>query len=164
VLGVCCGEFFDVADLFRNHWHAKRGADPHLRDFSMLVRRNAENRFQGYSSLLATGFECPTAEDPYQGMGPAITTERLSVRAAGSKVSLRPAGRRLGAFAGAVPGIDLFQMDDRWHARMALKLHVTRRLTLRAWEALKTAEGAVVPIAGPSAEGPTAAAVGRGRR
>jgi 3-oxoacyl-[acyl-carrier protein] reductase len=65
--------------------------------------------------------------------------------------------------AGAVPGIDLFQMtDEQWTAGMELKLHGARRLTLRAWEALKVAKGAVVLIAGNTAEVPTAplAAVG----
>ena len=47
--------------------------------------------------------------------------------------------------AGAVPQIDLFEMsDEHWDDGMALKLHGARRLTLRAWEALKAARGAVV--------------------
>jgi NAD(P)-dependent dehydrogenase (short-subunit alcohol dehydrogenase family) len=65
--------------------------------------------------------------------------------------------------AGAVPGIDLFQMaDQQWSAGMELKLHGARRLTLRAWEALKVTKGAVVLMAGNAAEVPTAsgAAVG----
>ena len=65
--------------------------------------------------------------------------------------------------AGAVPGIDLFQMtDEQWHAGMELKLHAARRLTLRAWEALKASKGAVVLIAGNSAEVPTASAAAVG--
>jgi NAD(P)-dependent dehydrogenase (short-subunit alcohol dehydrogenase family) len=45
---------------------------------------------------------------------------------------------------------------------MALKLHGARRLTLRAWEALKSANGAVVFTSGNSAQFPKApyAAVG----
>jgi 3-oxoacyl-[acyl-carrier protein] reductase len=65
--------------------------------------------------------------------------------------------------AGAVPQIDLFEMtDEQWNDGMALKLHGARRLTLRAWEALKAARGAVVLISGNSAEFPKApyAAVG----
>jgi 3-oxoacyl-[acyl-carrier protein] reductase len=65
--------------------------------------------------------------------------------------------------AGAVPGIDLFQMsDEQWNVGMELKLHGARRLTLRAWDALKASKGAVVLIAGNTAEVPTAstAAVG----
>jgi len=65
--------------------------------------------------------------------------------------------------AGAVPQIDLFEMsDEHWDDGMALKLHGARRLTLRAWDALKAARGAVVLISGNSAEFPKApyAAVG----
>jgi 3-oxoacyl-[acyl-carrier protein] reductase len=65
--------------------------------------------------------------------------------------------------AGAVPGIDLFEMTDaQWGAGMELKLHGARRITLRAWEALKAAKGSVVLMAGNAAEIPTAstAAVG----
>jgi 3-oxoacyl-[acyl-carrier protein] reductase len=48
--------------------------------------------------------------------------------------------------AGAVPQIDLFEMTDaQWEDGMALKLHGARRLTMRAWEALKASKGAVVP-------------------
>ncbi len=65
--------------------------------------------------------------------------------------------------AGAVPGIDLFQMaDEQWDAGMELKLHGARRLTLRAWEALKATKGAVVLMAGNSAEAPTASAAAVG--
>jgi 3-oxoacyl-[acyl-carrier protein] reductase len=65
--------------------------------------------------------------------------------------------------AGAVPGIDLFQMTDmQWTAGAELKLHGARRLTLQAWDALKASKGAVVFMAGVAAEIPTtgAAAVG----
>jgi 3-oxoacyl-[acyl-carrier protein] reductase len=65
--------------------------------------------------------------------------------------------------AGAVPGIDLFDMtDDQWSKGMELKLHGARRLTLRAWEALKAAKGAVILMAGNTAEVPTAAAAAVG--
>lgn len=65
--------------------------------------------------------------------------------------------------AGAVPGVDLFQMTDaQWNAGMELKLHGARRITLRAWEALKAAGGSVVLIAGNAAEMPTAAAAAVG--
>jgi len=65
--------------------------------------------------------------------------------------------------AGAVPGIDLFQLtDEQWNTGLELKLHGARRLTLHAWEALKATKGAVVLMAGNTAEVPTAstAAVG----
>ncbi|HEY4318919.1 MAG TPA: SDR family oxidoreductase [Herbaspirillum sp.] len=54
--------------------------------------------------------------------------------------------------AGAVPQIDLFDMSDaQWDDGMALKLHGARRLTLRAWDALKASKGAVVLTSGNSA-------------
>jgi 3-oxoacyl-[acyl-carrier protein] reductase len=60
--------------------------------------------------------------------------------------------------AGAVPGLDLFEMSDaQWDESMALKFHGARRLTLRAWDALKQSQGAVVLISGSSADVPTAA-------
>lgn len=65
--------------------------------------------------------------------------------------------------AGAVPQIDLFEMDDaQWDAGLALKLHGARRLTIAAWPALKQAKGAVVLMSGNSAIFPKApyAAVG----
>jgi 3-oxoacyl-[acyl-carrier protein] reductase len=65
--------------------------------------------------------------------------------------------------AGAVPQIDLFEMDDaQWAAGLALKLHGARRLTLAAWTSLKAAKGSVVFMSGNSAVFPKAsyAAVG----
>jgi 3-oxoacyl-[acyl-carrier protein] reductase len=54
--------------------------------------------------------------------------------------------------AGAVPQIDLFEMtDSQWEDGMALKLHGARRLTVRAWDALKASEGSVVFISGAAA-------------
>jgi 3-oxoacyl-[acyl-carrier protein] reductase len=57
--------------------------------------------------------------------------------------------------AGAVPQIDLFEMTDaQWEDGMALKLHAARRLTIRAWDALKASQGAVVFISGSAALDP----------
>lgn len=57
--------------------------------------------------------------------------------------------------AGAVPQIDLFEMTDaQWDDGMALKLHGARRLTIRAWEALKASDGSVVLISGSAALDP----------
>ncbi|MGA7853168.1 MAG: SDR family oxidoreductase [Candidatus Acidiferrales bacterium] len=54
--------------------------------------------------------------------------------------------------AGAVPQIDLFEMTDaQWDDGMALKLHGARRLTIRAWDALKASQGSVVFISGSAA-------------
>jgi 3-oxoacyl-[acyl-carrier protein] reductase len=65
--------------------------------------------------------------------------------------------------AGAVAGLDVFQMtDEQWNAGMELKFHCARRLTIRAWQALKKAKGSVVFISGNAAVilKPGAAAVG----
>jgi len=57
--------------------------------------------------------------------------------------------------AGAVPQIDLFEMTDaQWEDGMALKLHGARRLTVRAWDALKASNGSVVLISGSAALDP----------
>lgn len=49
----------------------------------------------------------------------------------------------------AVPQVDLFEMTDvQWEDGLALKLHGARRLTIRAWDALKASKGAVVLISG----------------
>jgi 3-oxoacyl-[acyl-carrier protein] reductase len=65
--------------------------------------------------------------------------------------------------AGAVPGLDVFNMSDaQWDGAMALKFHGARRLTLRAWEALRAAHGSVVFISGNAAETPKAGAAAVG--
>src|SRR5271157_2169338 len=57
--------------------------------------------------------------------------------------------------AGAVPQIDLFEMTDaQWDDGLALKLHGARRLTVRAWDALKASSGSVVLISGSAALDP----------
>jgi 3-oxoacyl-[acyl-carrier protein] reductase len=57
--------------------------------------------------------------------------------------------------AGAVPQIDLFEMtDEQWYAGMELKLHGARRLTIRAWDALKISKGSVVFMSGSAALDP----------
>ena len=65
--------------------------------------------------------------------------------------------------SGAVPQIDLFEMtDEQWDGGLAVKFHGARRLTLRAWDALKESNGSVVFTSGNSAVTPKApyAAVG----
>jgi len=65
--------------------------------------------------------------------------------------------------AGAVPGTDLFEMtDDQWNVGAELKLHGARRLTIRAWDALKASKGAVVLMSGASGQVPTASAAAVG--
>ena len=57
--------------------------------------------------------------------------------------------------AGAVPQIDLFEMtDEQWRAGMELKLHGARRVTMRAWKALKESKGSVVFMSGSAALDP----------
>ncbi len=57
--------------------------------------------------------------------------------------------------AGAVPQIGLFEMTDQeWYAGMELKLHGARRLTIRAWDALKANKGSVVFMSGSAALDP----------
>lgn len=57
--------------------------------------------------------------------------------------------------AGAVPQIDLFEMtDEQWYGGMELKLHGARRLTIRAWDALKASQGSVVFMSGSAALDP----------
>jgi 3-oxoacyl-[acyl-carrier protein] reductase len=51
--------------------------------------------------------------------------------------------------AGAVPQIDLFEMtDEQWQSGAELKLHGARRLTMRAWGALRASQGSVVFMSG----------------
>jgi 3-oxoacyl-[acyl-carrier protein] reductase len=65
--------------------------------------------------------------------------------------------------AGAVPGLDLFQMtDEQWEGAFALKFHGARRLTLAAWPALKASHGAVVFTSGNAADMPKAASAAVG--
>src|SRR5580692_8621294 len=62
--------------------------------------------------------------------------------------------------AGAVPQIDLFEMTDaQWDDGMALKFHGARRLTIKAWDALKVSKGSVVLLSGLAAVAATNAAI-----
>jgi 3-oxoacyl-[acyl-carrier protein] reductase len=57
--------------------------------------------------------------------------------------------------AGAVPQVELFEMtDEQWTAGMELKFHGARRLTIRAWEALKKSRGSVIFMSGSAALDP----------
>jgi 3-oxoacyl-[acyl-carrier protein] reductase len=65
--------------------------------------------------------------------------------------------------AGAVPGLDVFQMTDaQWDDGLAVKFHGARRLTLEAWDALKASGGSVVFVSGNAAVVPRAAAAAVG--
>jgi 3-oxoacyl-[acyl-carrier protein] reductase len=57
--------------------------------------------------------------------------------------------------AGAVPQMNVLEMTDaQWDDGMALKFHGARRLTIRAWDALKTSNGSVVLMSGSAAFAP----------
>ena len=45
--------------------------------------------------------------------------------------------------------------DEAWKAGMELKLHGARRLTIRAWDALKQTNGSVVFMSGSAALDPS---------
>ena len=48
----------------------------------------------------------------------------------------------LANIAGAVAGLDVFEMtDEQWNRGMELKFHGARRLTIHAWDALKGSKG-----------------------
>ena len=119
-------------------------------DFSgiVLAARNKDELEQAAAEVNATGAEslvCPVdLREP--------TSAEALVRA-----TLDRFGRidALLNIAGAVPQIDLFEMTDaQWDDGAALKLHGARRLTIRAWDALKASNGSVVLISGSAALDP----------
>lgn len=128
------------------------------KDFSavVLVARNTEKLHETAAQVKANGSV------------PLVIGLDLSEPSAADTVvaqTLEKLGRidALVNIAGAVPQIDLFEMtDQQWDAGMALKLHGARRLTIRAWQALKDSRGSVVLTSGNSALFPKAgyAAVG----
>ncbi len=65
--------------------------------------------------------------------------------------------------AGAVPQRDMFALtDEQWDDGLSLKFHSARRLTIAAWDALRSSNGSVAIMSGTSAYMPKAslAAVG----
>ena len=120
------------------------------REFSAvaLVARNKEE------------LEGTAAEVKANGAEPLICTVDLREPESASvvvKSTLDRFGRidALLNIAGAVPQIDLFEMSDaQWEDGLALKLHGARRLTVRAWDALKASSGSVVLISGSAALDP----------
>lgn len=128
------------------------------KDFSavVLVARNLEKLNETAALVKAAGAE------------PLVIDLNLSDDTAADIVvsrTLEKFGRidALLNIAGDVPQIDLFDMTDaQWDAGMALKFHGARKLTLRAWQALKESKGSVVLTSGNSAMVPKApyAAVG----
>jgi len=120
------------------------------RDFSavVLAARNADELQQTAAAVKSAGAE------------PLVRAIDLRQPAAAETLvqdTLGSFGRidALLNIAGAVPQIDVFEMTDtQWEDGMALKLHGARRLTIRAWDALKAARGSVVFMSGSAALDP----------
>jgi 3-oxoacyl-[acyl-carrier protein] reductase len=128
------------------------------RDFScvVLAARSGERLDDVAAAVKSASAEALVVEGD---LGHAKTADTVIERA------LEAFGRidALVNVAGAVPGLDVFEMnDEQWDGAMALKFHGARRLTLRAWEALKAAGGSVVFISGNAAETPKAGAAAVG--
>jgi 3-oxoacyl-[acyl-carrier protein] reductase len=120
------------------------------RDFSavVLVARNKDELRRTAADIQATGAESLIC---------AVDLREPQSAAVVVKSALDRFGRidALLNIAGAVPQIDLFDMNDaQWDDGMALKLHGARRLTIRAWDALKASNGSVVLISGSAALDP----------
>jgi 3-oxoacyl-[acyl-carrier protein] reductase len=120
------------------------------RDFSavVLAARNAEALKEVAAAVKAAGAE---------PLSCALDLSQVEASQTLVKTTLDRFGRidALLNIAGAVPQIDLFEMtDEQWKAGMELKLHGARRLTIRAWEALKQANGSVVFMSGSAALDP----------
>jgi 3-oxoacyl-[acyl-carrier protein] reductase len=120
------------------------------RDFSavVLAARNQDELQKTSAAVNATGAKSLIcALDLRDPQSPEILV----------KAALERFGRidALLNIAGAVPQIDLFEMTDaQWEDGMSLKLHDARRLTIRAWDALKASSGSVVFISGSAALDP----------
>ena len=120
------------------------------RDFSavVLVARNGDALREVAETVEAAGAKAVSiALDLSQLEAPEIVV----------KTTMERCGRidALLNIAGAVPQIDLFEMtDEQWYAGMELKFHGARRLTIRAWEALKASRGSVVFMSGGAALDP----------
>ncbi|HEY4359067.1 MAG TPA: SDR family oxidoreductase [Acidobacteriaceae bacterium] len=120
------------------------------RDFSaiVLVARSAEALEEVASEVKQAGAEAlPLALDLSQVEASYTVVQRTMERFGRIDALLN--------IAGAVPQIDLFEMtDEQWKAGMELKLHGARRLTIRAWDALKAGKGSVVFMSGSAALDP----------
>jgi len=120
------------------------------RDFSavVLAARKAKELEEVAAAVKEAGAEpLPLALDLSQIEAPAIVIGKTLERFGRIDALLN--------IAGAVPQIDLFEMtDEQWNAGMELKLHGARRLTIRAWEALKLSKGSVVFMSGSAALDP----------
>jgi 3-oxoacyl-[acyl-carrier protein] reductase len=120
------------------------------RDFSavVLVARDKENLEKTATKVKSVGAEAKTfALDLRQPQSAEIIVEQTLERFGRIDALLN--------IAGAVPQIDLFEMTDaEWDDGLALKFHGARRLTMRAWDALKISNGSVVLMSGSAAFAP----------
>lgn len=102
------------------------------------------------------------------GAEPLVFARDLRQRDAAAAIvaATRDAFGRIDAvacIAGAVAQVDLFALtDEQWDDGLALKFHSARRLTIAAWNALRSSHGSVAITSGTSAYTPKAslAAVG----
>jgi len=120
------------------------------RDFSviLLVARDKDKLEQTASDVRSAGAEAMIFDLDLREPQSAETVVKSTLERFG-RIDV------LLNIAGAVPQIDLFEMTDaQWDDGMALKFHGARRLTLRAWDALKISNGSVVFISGSAAFGP----------
>jgi 3-oxoacyl-[acyl-carrier protein] reductase len=128
------------------------------RDFSalVLVARNRSKLEETASAVRAARAEALVIDLDLAESTAAATVVEQTLSAFGRIDALLN-------IAGAVPGLDVFQMmDDQWDAGLALKLHAARRLTVQAWDALRVSQGAVVFMSGNAAVTPRAAAAAVG--
>src|SRR5580658_2868206 len=120
------------------------------RDFSavVLAARNAKELEEVAAAVKEVGADAlPLALDLSQTEAPKTVVDTTLARFGRIDALLN--------IAGAVPQIDLFEMtDEQWRAGMELKLHGARRLTIKAWDALKESKGSVVFMSGSAALDP----------
>jgi 3-oxoacyl-[acyl-carrier protein] reductase len=120
------------------------------RDFSavVLVARDKENLEMAASEITSMGAKAMVfAVDLRVPRSAETVIERTLERFGRIDALLN--------IAGAVPQIDLFQLTDaQWDDGMALKFHGARRLTIQAWDALKSSQGSVVLMSGNAALDP----------
>jgi 3-oxoacyl-[acyl-carrier protein] reductase len=120
------------------------------RDFSAvaLAARNADELKEVANAVRSAGAE-PLVLD--------LDLSKVDAADTVVKTTLERFGRidALLNIAGAVPQIDLFEMtDEQWRSGMELKLHGARRLTIRAWAALKQSKGSVIFMSGSASLDP----------
>jgi 3-oxoacyl-[acyl-carrier protein] reductase len=123
------------------------------RDFGavVLVARNPDGLEEAATAVRGNGAEAMTqAIDLGQADAARVVIDE----------TMKKYGRidALLNIAGAVPQINLFDMTDaQWDGGLAVKFHGARRLTLRAWDALKGSRGSVVFMSGTAALAPVPA-------